>query len=1003
MSYIDCILISVAVLMILAASKGFMTEARIAAGLLAIILIGNYSYINSYLGPSDDSAVFHFPSFRYIADFIRNARYFPDWFEGSGGIRTGYFEMNLGTLLPHRLIGYLIYSLFLPEPLPAYKLTLAIGVWLYAAGTAILVNRWLGNAVAACLAGFVAAFSGAAITTHQEQTIFTMMLAPWFILALLEFSNNRLWLIVASGLLGLATTQHYPQIQVLSLISFVVVFVLFRPSLFVKKITGLRKVNLRILSLAALVFSLGAMSLPYMVNNIEKLSSPLRVNLTPSNIEEFRRSNNEQLSSVSALYMQQYIKRDLLHYDESHPPDKATFYIGLITLSIAAFGIFTNFRVAAPVVLLCAILSFFTMGKFSPIPLIEPMYHIFPWFIKSFRQWFHFVSMQQFSIIMLFSIGIQNIINRFQVWEKKSISKESILYSVLLALLTTFLLVDLLSYRNHYLENHSIPYENKLLTHQRASRVNMKVGDFPVLMRYRSREQLCLGSREYSKPYIANKFIFEDEGNPWNLCDIQVKYGPRVAVFHSEAIDQLPSIETNEGGSSQFVNRKVLYKGLYYDVSVDGPSILVTEVSHDLNVKVAVDGLPSNALRANGGLVAVAVPHGRHDIYVTVISDYYSYAVFGKIVATIIIIVLIIFLLNDKRRAPNPSREIPMGQSRRPQYYVIVGLASLTVAGLVVTRFVLNALPDRNLQKSVILARSEPPLFQILDRTEANSGGLIEHLIDDGLVDSNQKIQFMGWAIDSKTNLPAASVVMYLGDRAAAIATPRIPRPRLAQAMNMAAEDFGFVLEIPKTAVSAGPNQCPYFFSKNSDGKIQPLTVHPRLLERLEKHFPSCLNLAYLVDLDRLTRMTRAAKEPPLAELQAQAENLNGGVIDGLFEDDDTIHFTGWAIDKLAKIPALAVVMYLGDRPVDIVKPTTQRPDLLPDAADQVAGFDFALSKRQAMAASDRRLRFFSRNPNGSIQPLEIYGPVAAQLERILPGACCTEAAKKSGQPEVTQ
>lgn len=994
MGYVDCILISVAVLMVLAASKGLMTEARIVAGLLAIILIGNYPYINSYLGPSDDSAVFHFPSFRYIADFIRNAYYFPDWFEGSGGIRTGYFEMNLGTLLPHRLIGYLIYSLF-PEPLPAYKLTLAIGVWLNAAGTAILVNRWLGNAVTACLAGFVTLFCGAAITTHQEQTIFTLMLAPWFILALLEFSNNRLWLIVASGLLGLATTQHYPQIQVLSLISFVVVFALFRPSLFVQKIAELRKVNLRILSLAALVFSLGAMSLPYIVNNIEKLSSPLRANLVPQNIEEFRRSNNEQLSSASALYMQQYIKRDLSHYDESHPPDKATFYIGLITLSIAAFGIFTNFRVAAPVVLLCAILSFFTMGRFSPIPLIEPMYHLFPWFIKSFRQWFHFVSMQQFSIIMLFSIGIQSV----QIWGK-SILKKSGSLIVLLALITTLLLVDLLSYRNHYLENFSIPYENKLLTRQPASALEMKVGDFPVLMRYRSLEHLCPENREYSKPYIANKFILEDKGNPWKLCDIQAKYGSRVAVFHSEAIDQLPSIETNEGGISQFVNRKILYNGLHYDVSVDGPSILVTEVNHDLNVKVAVDGRPSNALRVNGGLVAVTVPHGRHDIYVTVISDYYSYAVFGKIVATIIIIVLLIFLLNDKRRVPNPSRKIPMGQSRYPQYHVIIGLASLTVAGLAGTRFVLNALPDRSLQKSVILARSEPPLFQILDRTEANSGGLIELLIDDGLVDSNQKIQFMGWAIDSKTNLPAASVVMYLGDRAAAVATLRVPRPELAQAKNIAAENFGFVLEIPKTAVSAGPNQCPYFFSKNSDGKVQPLTVHPRLLERLEKLFPSCLNLAYLVDFDRLARMTQAAKEPPLAELQAQAANLNGGVVDGLSEDGETIHFTGWAIDQQAKIPALAVVIYLGDQPVDIVKPTTRRPDLLPSAADQVAGFNFALSKRQAMAASDRRLRFFGRNQNGTIQPLEIYGPVAAQLGKVLPGACCAEAAKDRGNPK---
>jgi hypothetical protein len=624
------LVIILSLVLLFAAIKNRLNEFNLALSLTVVTLIANYPYIiDGTLGPNDDSKVYHYPFFAYIADHIAHYKSFPNWFSDHGGVRAGFFQMNLGFLLPHRLAGYAIYFFFPENPLVVYKFSIVISVCLSSVGVALFVGRWLQNPISAYLSGLLMAFGGFSTTFHQEQAFFTFALAPWFLIALLEISKNKQWLIVLGCLLGLSATLHYPQIQFVALLSLALIYGAFNSNLFWSKIKSIVSVESTtgILTLFALLIPLG--SLFYFFVNKSGIRSPLREQLVPNNHTEYVSNQFEQTSSASLEYMFQYLYRETLpHY--IHPPDIAAFYLSLASLLVGLMALVLNFRQAAPVFTLLIVFTFLTMGVYSPIPFWEFLYKIAPWFFAPFRQWYHFLVFQQASVIFLFAIGLNELL-------KLKVFQNLIALHCFLPIFVLWMLLDLQTYRSAYFDKSSIRYSSALISDPLSRN--------PDLLQYKARQHLCKKNIS-TKPFVATKVLPEPKSGDWDLCEIQDRYGKEVALINQSTSSNGVFEISFEQSFFKFIESKKVSNGFVFDVEVSEKALLVMPVNFDLGVDVSIDGKPVKIYRANGALTAVVVAPGAHVVSIKVKPDLYVLASHLTILLTVMIAFYIPLLLS---------------------------------------------------------------------------------------------------------------------------------------------------------------------------------------------------------------------------------------------------------------------------------------------------------------------------------------------------------------------
>jgi hypothetical protein len=625
--------------MLVRGMDGKLSEFEISIGLLTILLLGNISFFNSYLGPSKDSATFHFPNFVITAEYLKNSLRFPDWYPGNGGIRAGFLEMNFGTLSPHRLIGYLLYRFTDINPVVLYKFTLALGVWFIAFGTSLLISRWLKSFIAALLAGVVICFGGIAVTNHHEQVIFTLIWTPWILLCFYEMKNDKRWLIPTLAILGLLTTQHYPQIQITSLGLYGIFSIMCWPGQVLVRLKIVINAGWKIWLVSLALFLMAASTLPYITKNIANLSSPYRSNIVAENYEQFIKLNKEQGSSPQRDYMNQYIEGGARDYYEW--PDRQTFFLGIFTIYIAILGFILGGVKALLVVFLTYFFTMLTLGVYSYIPIVDWLYLAFPWLFKSFRQWFHFLPLQQLSLVILFSIGlvsIQKFLNFFNI--------KVIFQKLLFTFISIGLLVNLVTYRNLYIQNNTAPYANFLFT-QNGIRERIQEFVLPQIMRYKNQDKLCLNKDEaISKPYFADPVIIQQSEYIADMCELRVQFGKNVALLSNSQYD-LPKIQI---AGNQLLDEFVDHRIAHFRVKIISPSLFVTNINYDLGVSASIDGKKLEHVKVNEALVGVwLTKEGIFDLQITSLRDYYSYSQLLKVFAILIIAFSIVFLLRIKK------------------------------------------------------------------------------------------------------------------------------------------------------------------------------------------------------------------------------------------------------------------------------------------------------------------------------------------------------------------
>jgi len=254
--------------------------------LLALIYVAvtlDYLHDGLYI-PRGDSHLFQIHSFVQIADGFAQGEGFSEWIPAAGGVRTGFSHIHLGVATPHRLLGYLLYSITPLSVVVAYKIAFAIGAILVGLGWGLCLERLTRSTLGACLGSLAIMLGGTGTAFHQEQVLYTTAYMPWLFLALIEIKQDRRWLIVFAALLGLAATTHFPQIYAISLALVVLLTLLSSPSS-IKDRLFLPNRNQWLASV--LLFGVAALPLVYIVANMDGLLSWYRPYLTGASYADY--------------------------------------------------------------------------------------------------------------------------------------------------------------------------------------------------------------------------------------------------------------------------------------------------------------------------------------------------------------------------------------------------------------------------------------------------------------------------------------------------------------------------------------------------------------------------------------------------------------------------------------------------------------------------------------------------------------------------------------------
>lgn len=651
-------LISIPTLFILTAVFRLSTTysfTRIFPLLALIYVVVTLDYLRDGLHiPRGDSHLFQIHSFFQIAEVFAQGEGFSEWIPTAGGTRTGFSHIHLGIATPHRLLGYLLYGITPLSVVVAYKIAFAIGVILISFGWGLCLERLTRSTLGASLGALAIMLGGTGTAFHQEQVLFTTAYMPWLLLALIEIKHDRRWIIVFVALLGLGATNHFPQILAISLILVVLVTLLAFP----------RSVKDRLflphrgqVFASLLLFSAAILPLVYIAANMGDLRGWYR----PSNL--VATSYADYLTMWGGQYslsdMIQYIKPKLLLLQDGL--DVTGFYVGEVTILFAFVAILFSFRAAWPIALLALIAALLTTGKNSPIDVVWLLYHIAPPVIGSFRQWYHFFPVANFSLAALAAIGIAWCALWVDKMRDCGYSKLSyVLAGIVLAGIFVLGICQLAHTVLHYSRGHYMLEHKNRVTRDTF----LKYEHAPSLLQYRTRlildrEEATALDKNVSPQEINNPRTF--------FIASTVKYGiesadDQISTYLASApanniavIGAAPSDypEIGDGVRSAAPNLKFQLRAHGIDIETESakPGLLVTPMNYDLGIDATLNGTAVPALRVNGALAGIPIQAGKSVISLRVKHDSYLWIFYLHALVQLIVAIMIVYLI---RAARNP-------------------------------------------------------------------------------------------------------------------------------------------------------------------------------------------------------------------------------------------------------------------------------------------------------------------------------------------------------------
>lgn len=633
-----------------------------------------------------DNAGYNFPEYIYFSNSILNGFGLPRWYPYDGGIPTGITHIPMISLLPHRILGYLLYQLF--PPLTSYKINIVVGMLIIVIGWWLFLYQLIKSRLSAtvgCLA-FLLGGSGLSIL-HMEQGLATMTFIPWLCIVLIKIKERLSYILILAILIGFALTVHYPFHGLLTII-FMFLSLLLTGKLnylFFERITK-KKI---FLSLVAVVFLiLAASPLLYVINTKDDFASPVRLSrdIEVKSYEDYMKMST--LSSARIADLQEYLTVGAKDIYES--ANTVAFKITFIHIALAVIGI-CYYRMEVGYVIVMLLLAIWaTLGINPSLSLPYLLFKIkFP-FITHFRQWWHFVYMINFSLSLLVAFGftplsllIKSTLNYFKI------SRYDGLYNnIVSTALTAFIIISIIygsklnsnEYMkifardsNHEISRYSLNLEMPRYNNKDQFTQALKTNIFEkpsTLFMYKEWWDLASECNKLVMPQTTSKKpfttmnIFNDINNRTafktylkQFCDESL---PSHAVIASIPADRVKSInmpildlsangagfELSDLTDNYYFSEdkfEVTPAGAHLKVNVPAPLFVVAPYNYKLGLKAYLNGQKIDTYPVyDGAMIGVFVPRGKFDL--DFIMPFSSYQIAIVIQATLAIFIFIFLL-----------------------------------------------------------------------------------------------------------------------------------------------------------------------------------------------------------------------------------------------------------------------------------------------------------------------------------------------------------------------
>ncbi len=594
-------------------------------------LVVTFKFLISQDLPCSDGWRFHFPAFKYIAEALANGHIFPEWFQSGGGIRIGFSHINLFPYLPHRIVGYLLYSILPVSVVVVYKLQYILGVILMCFGWWLVLNRLTRCRYASYLGTLIIMMAGTGITFHQEQVLATTYLIPWFVLSLLKMREDSSYIFPAVALFGLGLSTHYPQIQLISMGLVVLLMIISYPVL-IKKICPKRK---WIIALLLFLFLMALSPSYYVFRNIDSLASPSRDtdSFRHQTYEDYLRFNLRQRSSAIPIYYRQFAKPVFQWYLGL---DRCSFFVGRIALVLALIWVLTRLHKAIPMVLLLVTFAALTLGVNCKIPIPRYLYAVHFPFIDTFQQWFHFFPMVNFCLSAMAAMGLAGLLRFMR-------SRSAFFLNILLISVLFFQTADLATYGLRYTSLYLKTHMPKEIYSDFYSRKAEK----QILFQYKDRFRLhrfCPRAIP-TEPFLTTNIVSvvgDVHKELEKVCEMGFQRSSPIVTNIPRSI-MTQALSPSEEISYEIRTSSIHYNEYLLDITASAPSLLVTCLNYDLGPKAYIDGKGTSVYRINSALSGILVEGGDHEIVFRIPGDPYLFTILIQI---ILYLSLIIFFAN---------------------------------------------------------------------------------------------------------------------------------------------------------------------------------------------------------------------------------------------------------------------------------------------------------------------------------------------------------------------
>lgn len=570
--------------------------------------------------PAHDNLERHLTNYLYFANSLEHGFGIPRWYPFDGGTPIGPTSAFMFPLIPHRLLGYLLYIALPLPPVTLYKINLVCGMLLAGAGWWLFLRKFTNSRPAAAIGTLMLLLGGSGITIfHQEQILATMAWLPWLMLALLKAKEDARFLMAAAIFAGFCVNLHNPHNHALSFIFlFLALLLTSKVFKFIQDLIKQKKGHY--LFLSAMLFALAASPAVYVTKTQSAFSAPHRgyEEIKADNFQEYLRLNKAHASSATAAYLKNYIQPRTDVID-----DQYAFFVTRTGLWLSALGLIFAFKTTLCVtiiLLFCLWAVLGINGQFAQVLYLLK----FP-FITYFRQWYHFVPMINFCLSALGAWGTAS----FFSFLSKRIPQNKKTFKIMLTGMLTLGVCAAIYYEGR---QYFAVYTAKHLRHISRNLPRPDKNEYLHLLKedWFSRHWMEQSINAPLPADVPPILVYKDwyKHNPQGLPNIPFS-------IRQTSTEPIPYPKEDY---------TVTPKGASLKGSVQESSLVVFPFAHKLGFRAYLNREKTRAVPVYAGaLTGIIVPEGKFNITLCVPLSFYQ-------VATIIQALLLVFVISLLRK-----------------------------------------------------------------------------------------------------------------------------------------------------------------------------------------------------------------------------------------------------------------------------------------------------------------------------------------------------------------